>query len=142
MGEVVDLVVVEGVVVGFELGVVLVLELAGEGLAVPAVVGLAVSAVWCLMKCPLPEGFSVPEPLSPLVPDVPLLLSSVVAVPLLLSSVVAAVPLLLSSVVEAGLSVLEASYLAASKALLYLSFSDWGKVISFIKVNVPKFIIS
>ena len=70
----------------------------------------------------MPDDFSVPELLSP----------APVAVPLLLSSVV----------VDPGLSVFEVSYLADSIALLYLSFSDWGKDISFIKVNVPKFMIS
>ena len=53
-------------------------------------------------------------------------------------------PLPLSS--GAGVDVLlvevELSYLTGSLAFLNLSFSDWGNVISLIKVNVPKFIIS
>ena len=65
-------------------------------LVVGVVVGLLVaSAVWCLIKCPLPEGFSVLELLSPV-------------------AVLPEAPLLLSSVVAPGLSVFEVSYLAAS----------------------------
>ena len=63
----------------------------------------------------MPDDFSVPEDFS--VPDD-------FSVPELLSPAPVVVPLLLSSVVDPGLSVFEVSYLAASIALLYLSFSD------------------
>lgn len=85
-------------------------------------VGLAGSAEWCLMKCPFPAGFSVVVPFS-FVPYPALPFSSGAGVGVLLV-------------------VVELSYLTGSLAFLNLSFSDWGNVISLIKVNVPKFIIS
>ena len=122
-----------------EFAVELLLEVAvGEGLEgslevelgfVPGVVevdgvevGLAVSAEWCLIKCPFPAGFSVPFSVVVL-PYPPLPLSSGAGVDVLLVEV-------------------ELSYLTGSLAFLNLSFSAWGNVISLIKVNVPKFIIS
>lgn len=133
-------VVVGLLAVGLDGEVVPVLVVGVVVLVVGVVAGLLVaSALWCLTKCPLPEGFSVPDGFS--VPE-DFSVPDDFSVPELLSPAPVVVPLLLSSVVDPGLSVLEVSYLAASIALLYLSFSDWGKDISFIKVNVPKFMIS